>query len=192
MLPQPSKRKIKFLFPEKGMDIRLGYDSVKHLTRDKVIFQMKVYFALLELKKQFGLDFLGIQDQLDWIEHYPATDLSLRILNNKLRPDSNGETIVASTEADDRAAITMQVLKLLSGGHPVGFNDFRYWDSKRGLYWFVNSGSLAPYIAYGHHDSLQGTRSERQPYMYFKQNGDTCSAVVQILGGGDMGTVYFS
>jgi len=41
---------------EKGMDVRLGSDPVKHLTREMVLFQMKVYFALLELKKQFGLD----------------------------------------------------------------------------------------------------------------------------------------
>jgi len=143
---------------------------------------MKVYFAVLELKKQFGLDFIGIQDQLDWVEHYPATDLTLGILNNKLRPESDEETFVAATEADDGAAITMQVLKLLSGGEPVGFNDFRYWDSSKGLYWFVNSGALAPYFAYGSHDSLKGAWSERQTYMYFKQGGGTCSVVVRASG----------
>ncbi len=166
----------------KGMDIRLGSDPAKMLTKDMVVFQMKVYFALLELKKQFGLDFLGVQDQLDWIEYNPATDLTLGILNNKLRPESDGETVVAATEADDGAAITMYVLKLLSGGEPVGFSDLRYWDSKRGLYWFVNSGALAPYFAYGCHDSLKGSWSERQTYMYFKQGGGTCSVVVRIPG----------
>jgi len=164
----------------KGMDIRLGTDPVKHLTKDMVLFQMKVYFALLELKERFGLDFIGVQDQLDWIEHYPATDLTLGILNNRLRPESNNETLVVATEADDGAAITMQVLKGLSGGEPVGFNDFRYWDSKKGLYWFVNSGALAPYFAYGRHDSLEGAWSERQTYMYFKQGGGTCSVVVRV------------
>jgi len=167
---------------DKGMDIRLGTDPKKHLTKDMVIFQMKVYFALLELKKQFGLDFLGVQDQLDWIEHYPSTDLTLGILNNKLRPESDGKTVVAATEADDGAAITMQVLKLLSGGEPVGFNDLRYWNPQQGLYWFVNSGALAPYFAHGSHDSLKGAWSERQTYMYFKQGGGTCSVIVQIPG----------
>ncbi len=167
---------------EKGMEIRLGKDPKKNLTREMVIFQMKVYFALLELKKQFGLDFLGVQDQLDWIEHFPSTDLALGLLNNRLRPESDGETVVTSTEADDGAAISMHVLKLLSGGEPVGFNDLRYWDPKQELYWFVNSGALAPYFAYGSHDSLKGTWSERQPYMYFKQGGGTCSIVVRKPG----------
>lgn len=167
---------------DKGLEVRLGRDPLRNLTKDMVIFQMKVYFALLNLKKEFGLDFLGVQDQLDWIEHYPATDLTLGILNNRLRPESDGETIVAATEADDAAAITMQVLKLLSGGEPVGFNDLRYWDHKQGLYWFVNSGALAPYFAYGSHDSLRGAWSERQTYMYFKQGGGTCSVVVRIPG----------
>ena len=167
---------------EKGMDIQLGDDPVKHLTKDMVIFQMKAYFALLELKKEYGLDFLGVQDQLDWIEHYPATDLTLGILNNRLRPETDGETVVVATEADDGAAITMQLLKILNGGDPVGFNDFRYWDSKKGLYWFVNSGALAPYFAFGSHGSLEGAWSERQTYMYFKKGGGTSSAVVRIPG----------
>jgi len=167
---------------EKGMDIRLGDDPIKHLTKDMVIFQMKVYFAILKLKKEYGLSFLGVQDQLDWIEHYPATDLSLGLLNNKLRPDTDGETVVVATEADDGAAITMQLLKMLNGGDPVGFNDFRYWDPKKGLYWFVNSGALAPYFAYGRHDSLEGAWSERQTYMYFKKGGGTSSTVVRIPG----------
>ena len=167
---------------EKGMDIRLGDDPVEHLTRDMVIFQMKAYLALLELKKEYGLDFMGVQDQLDWIDHYPATDLSLGLLNNRLRPETDGETVVTATEADDGAAVTMQLLKLLGGGDPVGFNDFRYWDSEKGIYWFVNSGALAPYFAHGRHDSLEGAWSERQTYMYFKKGGGTSSAVVRIPG----------
>jgi len=167
---------------DKGMDIRLGENPVQHLTKDMVLFQMKVYYALLELKDQFGLDFLGVQDQLDWIEHYPATDLTLGILNNKLRPESDGQTVVTATEADDGAAITMQVLKLLNQGEPIGFNDLRYWDTEKRLYWFVNSGALAPYFAHGSHESLEGAWSERQTYLYFKKGGGTSSVVVRIPG----------
>ena len=167
---------------EKGMNLKLGEDPIKFLTKDMVLFQMKVYFALLELKNRFGLDFIGAQDQLDWIEHYPTTDLTLGILNNQLRPETDGETLVAATEADDGAALTMQILKLMSGGQPVGFNDLRYWDPHQGLYWFVNSGALAPFFAHGRHDSLKGSWSERQTYMYFKQGGGTCSVVVRIPG----------
>jgi L-fucose isomerase len=172
---------LRFLV-DNGMDLRLGTDPVTSLTRAMVLFQMKVYCALLELKREFGLDFVGVQDQLDWIEHYPATDLTLGLLNNRLRPESDGETFVAATEADDGAAITMHVLKLLNGGEPVGFNDLRYWDSQRGLYWFVNSGALAPYFAHGRHDSLDGAWSERQTYMYFREGGGTSSVVVRQPG----------
>lgn len=166
----------------KGMELRLGTNPRKHLTKEMVLFQLKVYLALIELKEKYGLDFIGVQDQLDWIEHYPATDLALGLLNNKLRPEGDGQTLVAATEADDGAAVTMQVLKLMTGGQPVGFNDLRYWDSKQGLYWFVNSGALAPYFAYGRHDSLEGAWSERQPYMYFKHGGGTSSVICRIPG----------
>ena len=167
---------------DNGMDLRLGADPIESLTRGMILFQMKVYCALLDLKKEFGLDFIGVQDQLDWIEHYPATDLALGLLNNRLRPESDGETFVAATEADDGAAITMQVLKLLNEGEPAGFNDLRYWNAKQGLYWFVNSGALAPYFARGSHDSLEGAWSERQTYMYFREGGGTSSVVVRKPG----------
>jgi L-fucose isomerase-like protein len=176
-----AQRAVDFLL-RKGMDLRLGPDPKKHLAREMVVFQMKVYFALLKLKDEFGLDFLGVQDQLDWVEHYPATDLTIGVLNNKLRPESDAQTVVAATEADDGAAVTMQLLKLISGGQPVGFNDFRYWDPAQGLYWFVNSGALAPFFAFGRHDSLAGSWSERQPPMYFRQGGGTCSVVVRVPG----------
>ncbi|MBI3558405.1 MAG: hypothetical protein HY074_19220 [Deltaproteobacteria bacterium] len=167
---------------EKGMELRLGTDKATSLTREMVVFQMKVYFALLDLKKEFGLDFIGVQDQLDWIEHYAATDLTLGLLNNRLWPEGDGETFVAATEVDDGAAITMQVLKLLNNGEPSGFNDLRYWDPKQGLYWFVNSGSLAPYFAHGSNDSLKGAWSERQTPMYFVEGGGTSSVVVRKPG----------
>jgi len=176
-----AERALDFLL-HKGMDVRFGPNPKKHLTREMVIFQMKVYFALLELKERFGLDFVGVQDQLDWIEHYPATDLTLGILNNKLRPESDGTTVVAATEADDGAAMTMQMLKLISGGQPAGFNDFRYWDPRQGLYWFVNSGALAPFFARGSHSSLAGSWSERQTPMYFGKGGGTCSVVARVPG----------
>jgi L-fucose isomerase-like protein len=176
-----AEKALNFLI-QKGMDIRLGPNPKKHLTKEMVLFQMKVYFALLELKRQFGLGFIGVQDQLDWIEHYPATDLTLGLLNNKLRPEPDGQTVVAATEADDGAALTMQTLKLTSNGQPVGFNDLRYWDSEQGLYWFVNSGALAPYCAYGSNESLRGSWSERQTYMYFKRGGGTCSVIVRLPG----------
>jgi L-fucose isomerase-like protein len=176
-----AEKAVQFLL-DNGMELRLGSDPEKTLTREMVVFQMKVYFALLELKKQYGIDFMGVQDQLDWIEHYPATDLTLGLLNNRLRPEGDGETFVVSTEADDGAALTMQVLKLLTGGEPAGFNDLRYWDPKQGLYWFVNSGSLAPYFAEGRHDTLKGSWSERQTPMYFREGGGTCSVVVRKPG----------
>lgn len=176
---EKAKAAFEFL-KENGMEFKMGSDPANDLTEDMVIFQMQVYFALLELKKRYGLDFMGVQDQLDWIEHYPATDLTLGILNNRLRPDGDGQTVVVSTEADDGAALAMQTLKLLSGGEPAGFNDLRYW--KDGLYWFVNSGALAPYFAQGSHDTLKGAWSERQTPMYFRQGGGTCSVVVRKPG----------
>lgn len=172
---------LQFLI-DKGMDLKLGTDPKTTLTKDMVKFQMKVYFALIDLAQKYGVSFMGVQDQLDWIEHYPATDLSLGLLNNRLRPEGTGETFVVSTEADDGAALTMQVLKMLNNNEPAGFNDLRYWDSEKGLYWFVNSGSLAPFFAEGSHDSLKGSWSERQTPMYFKEGGGTSSVVVRHPG----------
>jgi L-fucose isomerase len=181
-IPQERAEKAFDFLVENGMRIDLGTDPSTELTKEMVLFQVKVYCAILELKKQFGLDFIGVQDQLDWIEHYPATDLTLGLLNNRLRPEGDGNTFVAATEADDGAAITMQLFKLLTGGEPAGFNDLRYWQVDQQLYWFVNSGALAPYFAYGRNDSLEGAWSERQTPMYFKAGGGTSSVIVRKPG----------
>ncbi len=176
---EDAKQAFEFL-KANGMEFKFGDNPRRELTEEMVIFQMQAYLALLELKKQYGLSFMGVQDQLDFIEHYPTTDLTLGILNNKLRPNGDGETVVVATEADDGAALAMQTLKLLSGGEPSGFNDLRYW--KDGLYWFVNSGALAPYFAQGSNDTLEGAWSERQTPMYFGNGGGTCSVVVRKPG----------
>ncbi len=179
-VPDSKARAAMEFLIDNGMELKLGKDPSSELTEEMVLFQMKVYFALLELKRRYGLSVIGVQDQLDWIAYYPGTDLTLGLLNNKLRPEGDGSTFVAATEADDGAALTMQTLKLLNGGEPVGFNDLRYW--KNGLYWFVNSGALAPYFAEGSNESLKGSWSERQPPMYFKQGGGTCSVVARKPG----------
>ncbi len=167
---------------ENGMEFRMGDDPTAELTEEMVLFQMKAYWAFLDLAEEFGLDFISTQDQLDLIKWYPVTDLPLGMLNNRLRPGGKGETLVAATEADDGAAITMQVLKLLQGGQPSGFNDLRYWDKSQNLYWLVNSGSLAPFFAQGSNDTLDGSWSERQTPMYFIQGGGTCTVVCKIPG----------
>jgi len=95
--------------------------------------------------------------------HLPMIHITFS--NLKLCPENGGETVVVATEADDGAALAMQTLKLLSGGEPSGFNDLRYW--KDGLYWFVNSGALAPYFAQGSNGRLDGAWPERQTPMYF-------------------------
>jgi hypothetical protein len=64
---EKAENALNFLI-QKDMDIKMGIDPKKHFTKEMVLFQMKVYYAILELKKKFVLDFMGIQDQLDWIE----------------------------------------------------------------------------------------------------------------------------
>lgn len=175
---EKAEKAVDFLI-ENGMELKLGTDPKEDMTRDQVVFQMKVYYAWLELKEEFGLDFGGQQDQLDWIQHYPATDLTLGILNNRLRPDSDGETFVIATEGDDGAALTMQLFKHLNNGEPAGFNDLRYWEKDSNIYYLVNSGALAPYFAEGSNDSLKGSWSERQTAMYMPEGGGTSSVVVR-------------
>jgi len=170
------------LLLDNGFEFKIGTNPDTHLTEEMILFQMKMYYAILNLKEEFGLDFIGMQDQLDLITWYPGTDLVLGLLNNRLRPDGDGETVVAATEADDGAAITMQLLKMVKDGAPAGFNDLRYWNKEDNLYWLVNSGALAPYFAYGSDDSFKGSWSERQTPMYFCAGGGTCSVVCRIPG----------
>jgi len=141
--------------------------------------QLRDYLAVLDLLQEYKADCLGWQYQLGLIPLRPPSDFSEGLLNSSCRPESNGDTVVCSTEADQGNAIPMELMKRLlksKGLHQgVFFHDVRWggeWEG-RFLWVLLNSGSSGAYAFNHDADSLKGVHSYRQPAAYFPTPGGT-------------------
>ncbi len=143
--------------------------------------QLRDYLAVLDLVGEFKADCIGWQYQLGLIPLRPPSDFAEGLLNSVCRPESNGDTIVCSTEADQGNAVPMELMKRLltaKGLHQaVMFHDVRWGAMHEGRFLWVllNSGSSSAYAFNHDPDSLRGVHSYRQPSLYFPHAGGTFS-----------------
>jgi L-fucose isomerase len=68
------------------------------------------------------------------------------LFNDPYDWDDAKEPTVFSCEADSDGALTMQIMKLISG-KPVFFCDFRHFDEKDGVFVFCNCGAISTWYA---------------------------------------------
>ena len=124
---------------------RIAYDGVG-LTPEKLDLQIRSYYGLRRLIDERGLDFIGIKAHGDLTETFVTMDVAEAFLNDPYDWDGPHEPIVAATESDMDGALTMQLMKLITG-QPVLFADVRHYDRETGLWFFSNSGTHATFFA---------------------------------------------
>ena len=124
-------------------DIR--YDG-EILTPEKLKMQIQSYYAVRRLIDEKGLDFVGFKSHGDLTDHFVTMDVAEAFLNDPYDWDGPHEPIVAATEADMDGALTMELLKLMSG-ETVLFADVRHYDEDDNVWYFSNSGTHATYFA---------------------------------------------
>jgi L-fucose/D-arabinose isomerase len=117
------------------------------LTRELFERQIRVYYAMRELIDEWQLDFSGIKGQPELTTHFCTTDVAEAFLNDPYDWEGAKDTHVCATEADMDGAMTMQLLKLLSGGTPVLFADVRHYHADRDVWDLCNSGQHATWYA---------------------------------------------
>jgi L-fucose isomerase-like protein len=159
----------------KGVEFHYGDDFTEDATRG----QLRSYCAVLDFLSEFRADCIGWQYQLGLIRSLAPSDFAEGLLNSSCRPESNGSTVVCSTEADQGNALPMEMLKRLLLAHglheSVAFHDVRWGDDHDGrfIWLLLNSGSAGAY-AFNHDPStLRGVHSYRQPPAYFPIPGGT-------------------
>jgi len=111
----------------------------KHLEK-----QIRSYLATKEIVESFELDFAGIKCQPELSNGYCLQCINVALCNNNIDADGPKEPIALSCEADSDGALTMQILKLLTGGKPTSLNDIA-WISNREMT-LANCGSMAFYF----------------------------------------------
>ncbi|WP_181785759.1 L-fucose/L-arabinose isomerase family protein [Streptomyces phytophilus] len=132
------------------------YDGDR-LTPELLERQIRSYYAMRELIEEWNLDFSGIKGQPELTANFATMDVAEAFLNDPYDWEGPKETHVTSTEADMDAAMTMQLLKLLSGD-PVLFADVRHYDSDKQVWDLCNSGQHATWYAARSDDPAENLR----------------------------------
>lgn len=124
----------------------IKYDG-KMLTRETLAKQVRLYLAVKKINEEMGFDFCGIKGQRELSEHVAIPDVAEMLLNDPYDWNGFKEPTVCATEADAFGALTMQILKYVSGGMPVLFMDVRLYHPDLNIWDFCNSGVHASWYA---------------------------------------------
>ncbi len=125
---------------------RILYDG-KMLTPDTLKTQIRLYCAMRAVNEEKGFDFCGLKGQRELTEHVCLGDVPEMLMNDPYDWNGPKEPTVCATEADAYAAVTMQLLKYITGGLPVLFMDVRLYHPDLDLWDWCNSGNHATWYA---------------------------------------------
>lgn len=152
---------------------RLLYDG-EMLTPETLERQIRIYLAMEQINKEEGFDFCGLKGQRELTEHYTLGDVPEMMMNDPYDWRGPKEPMVCATEADSFAAITMQLLKYISGGLPTLFMDVRLYLPELDLWDWCNSGNHASWYAAHSYDPAENFKKITfHPALkfYFKAGG---------------------
>ena len=117
------------------------------LTKETLSRQIRLYIAMRKLNQEFGFDFCGLKGQRELTEHYCLGDIPEMVMNDPYDWNGTKEPTVCATEADSYAALTMQLLKYITGGLPILFMDVRLYLPEMDIWDWCNSGNHASWYA---------------------------------------------
>jgi L-fucose isomerase-like protein len=164
---------------QKGIQFHWKEKGAEDFTAESTRTQLAMYLAALDLLAEFQADCLGWQYQLGLLPVLPPSDFCEGLLNSVCRPESNGDLVITSTEADQGNLIPMEMMKRLllkKGLHQaVMFHDVRWGGEHEGrwLWVLLNSGSCGAFAFNHNPETLEGVHSYRQPAGYFPIPGGT-------------------
>ena len=124
---------------------KIEYDG-NRLTEDKLKTQIRHYEATKKITKDRNFDFIGVKCHYEMSRNYCTQCLSAAFMNDPYDWDGSKEPTIFACEADSDAALTMQILKLLTNS-PVAFMDVRHYDQEYNVMVFCNCGSQSTYYA---------------------------------------------
>jgi L-fucose isomerase-like protein len=190
-------------YRSRGVTFHFGPNEAEDLTERQVIEQCRMFIAALRIADEFGCQTIGIQYQQGLKDLAPASDLVEGTLNNVDRPPARsadgsrelfgGEALPHFNEVDECAGvdglITYKLWRELGFDPENTLHDLRWGrhysgpgkdaegaDAELDAYvWvFEISGGAPPKHFIG---EWAGVHSYRQPAMYFRLGGGTCSGI---------------
>jgi len=161
----------------------IEFDS-KKLTQESLEDQIRNYYATKSIIEERQLDFVAVKCHYEMSEYYFTQCLSAAFMNDPYDWDGKKEPLVFSCEADADAALTMQILKLLSG-KPVIFTDLRHFDSENDIMVLCNCGAMSTWYAKQSENPSENLKEVSLVPVIEKYGGSGCH-VRYIAGEGEM------
>jgi len=125
---------------------RVDYDG-KGLTTERLGFQSRCYLATKEIIAELGLDFVAVKCMPDLATHYVPQCITAALLPGPYDAQGAKVPVAMACEADADGALSMQILKLVSGGKPTLFGDLSYLDEENSTIYMPNCGAQCTWYA---------------------------------------------
>jgi L-fucose isomerase len=122
------------------------YDE-KALTKDKLSYQIRCYLATRDIIEEKNLGFVSVKCMPDLSSHYIPQCLSAAFLPAPFDADGEKKPVSMSCEADGDGALTMEMLKHISGGNPPMFADLSHLDHDDNVLYLPNCGAMCAWFA---------------------------------------------
>jgi L-fucose isomerase len=119
----------------------------QRFTPEKLAFQVRCYLATKAIIDEMGLDFVAIKCMPDLTTHYVPQCISAALLPGPYDADGDKDPLMMACESDGDAALSMEILKQVSGGKPVLFMDVSYIDDAHNTCYFPNCGAFCSWYA---------------------------------------------
>jgi L-fucose isomerase len=117
------------------------------LTPAKLNYQARCYLATKQIVAEKGLDFVAVKCMPDLTNNYVAQCLSAAFLPSPYDAGGAKEPVAMACEADADGALTMEVLKQVSGGIPPFFGDLSYLNESTHTLYLPNCGAVCSWYA---------------------------------------------
>lgn len=124
----------------------VGYND-QGLTPAKLSFQARCYLAIKQIIEEKKLDFGAVKCMPDLTNHYVPQCLSAALLPGPYDASGRKDSFALACEADGDGALTMQILKHISGGLPTLFADLSYLDAETRTLYLPNCGGMCSWYA---------------------------------------------
>lgn len=140
--------------------------------------QVRSYLATRAITEARGLDFVGVKCQPELTDGYASQCVAHVLMNGPLDADGEKETRVHACEADADGALSMQILRLISGGKPAALLDIRWFDAAAGIWTLANCGAIPAAFAATEEDPTGLSNLHIMPHVFGQGGGGALSTVV--------------
>lgn len=117
------------------------------LTSDKLSYQVRCYLATKDIISEKGLDFVAVKCMPDLTDNYIPQCISAAFLPGPFDAEGQKEAVSMACEADGDGALTMEILKHISGTQAVLFGDVSHLNYETQTIYIPNCGAMCSWFA---------------------------------------------